>query len=208
MTPAALTLVGRACEARPKKPRNALEQKRAGRFRSRQPIKNARSRSRLFHVKRKSGSTSSLICCCSGKNKSTSSPHPLFLCSGPATSPTRSSSLPLAPDAQGLGRLRIGRGLSRHPDRLRAGRQARYRWFIWLKALAKRPISCARRCAHRPAGAGPPGTGREIWGKLCRNRRCGDGARARPIENPVRSGVSFDRQGRGRPVPQGTRCSG
>ncbi len=29
-----------------------------------------------------------------------------------------------------------------------------------------------------------------------------------PLKTPVRSGVSFDREGRGRPVPQGTRCRG
>ena len=93
---------------------------------------------------------------------------------------------------------------SRSPARWRTCRAP---WSIWLKAMAKRPLFCVRRCRITGVPAKVHQERAENFGETCAgNGACRDRARARPIENPVRSGVSFDRPGRRRAVPQGSRC--
>ena len=100
ITPAALTLLVAHVKRGQRKPRNALETKRAGRVSISKPTNSARSRSRLFHVKRKSGWTNSSSCCCSGSSKLNlvaSSTIPQYL-----DAPHRrlAPALALAPDAK------------------------------------------------------------------------------------------------------------
>ena len=154
------------------------------------------------------GSISSSSCCCSGSKdqprravdaSSDLDPAHRRFAPAPAAGAGR----------QDLGRPRIGRRLSRHPDRLCACRISRARWSISLKAMAKRPPSCAKRSrVTGVAGAGASANGSRNLGKACRTRRCGHRARPGAVENPVRSGVSFDRAGRHWPIPEGTRCRG
>ena len=121
-------VAGRSCETRPRqeaRPRSQRERARAGLPSISPPTKRARLRSRLFHVKHKSGWSCSSICCCKWQQTTN--------LISPSTIPniwTRHVAdslqlLDLAPDAKVWVDLRLRRRLPGDSNCLRACRDAR-----------------------------------------------------------------------------------
>ena len=143
MTPAALTLL--VAHVKRGRGKTRVIMSGQGALERAKPIKNvALFCSRLFHVKRKNASRRSLICSWSGKTNSTSWQNRHFLWFGPGTSPIRSSFIDHAPNAKVWADFGTGAGFPRIPIACALAGTAREFIFISLKALAKRPIFCAR----------------------------------------------------------------
>ena len=113
VTPAALTLAGGACPARPPQGGEKRLSKRGQGARRSAADRAGRSSSRLFHVKHWRGwmhFVDLLLTWQARINLIAASTIPHF---GRATSPIRCSSCALAPQAQNLGGFRLGRRISR-----------------------------------------------------------------------------------------------
>ena len=103
--------------------------------------------------------------------------------SGPATSPIRCSSCRwrrrrgsgwTSGRARGFPGIPIACALADQPGAM-----------VHLVESVGKKANFLREVGARKLGlpaAGPSGAGREIWGKLCRNRACGDGARLAPLK--------------------------
>ena len=177
MTPAALTLLvahvkrgrGKAAEARLSK----TAQRRSTTAR-------ALSSSRLFHVKRKmrlSIFVALLLAWQRKINLVAASTLPQIWTRHVADS---LQLLTAGAAGQGLGRLRIGRRISRPADRLRAGRDARRQGPSGGKQRQEGRVFARGRSQDRGAGAGPSDAGEKI------------------LRNPVQKPSKWSRRGRSR----------